>query len=160
SGDITWIDDRATPRSRAAGRGKVQSAAKWIRRRANAEKTAVRATLSALAVIGGDAKASFLTRVLAHASLRVAAAATIAYLQSARWVVTPQEGWVAFPSRTHQSALFSTLEGEAKRKLHQAISRTLEESEGTFGRIESAWHTAQAGDGASASGALLDGARV
>src|SRR5690606_19495736 len=99
SGDLTWSEDKATPRSRAAGRGKVRSAAKWIRKRATAEKTPVRVVLSLLAVVGGEAKLSFIERVLEKASLRIDAAATLAYMERARWVVTPQEGWFAFPSR-------------------------------------------------------------
>ncbi len=160
SGDLTWSGEVATPRSRAAGRGKVRSAAKWIRKRANAEKTPVRVLLSLLAVLGGEAKLSLVERVLEKASLRVDAAATLAYMERARWVVRPQEGWFAFPSRTHKDALFATLEEEVKHKLHLAAARAIEESEGAFGRVEAAWHAAQAGEGAKAAAALLEAARA
>lgn len=160
SGALTWTGHLATPRSRAAGRGEIRPAAKWIRQRANAEKTSVRAVLSLLAVVGGEAKVSLLTRVLEKASLRIDAAQTVAYLEKARWVVRLHDGYVAFPSRTHRDALFTTLEGDAKRKLHLAVARTLEESEGVFGRVEAAWHAAQAGEGTKASAALLEGARA
>lgn len=124
SGDLTWTPEhKATPRSRAAGRGKVKPAAKWIRKRANAEKTPVRAMLSLLAVVGGEAKIDFLARVLNHASLRIDAAQAAQYMTKSRWVVA-EDGWISFPSRTHRDALFTTLEGEGKKKLHLAIART------------------------------------
>lgn len=160
SGDIVWSGDHATPRSRAAGRGKVRSAAKWIRKRANAEKTPVRVMLSVLAVVGGEARVSTLERILEKASLRVDAPATLAYMERTRWVVVPREGWVAFPSRTHKDALFATLEDEVKQKLHLAAARTIEETEGAFGRVEGAWHAAQAGEGAKAAAVLLEAARA
>lgn len=160
SGDLTWTGDKATPRSRAAGRGKVRPAAKWIRKRANAEKTPVRAVLSLLAVVGGEAKIDFLSRVLEHAQLRIDAMQAVAYMIKARWIVSHEEGFVSFPARTHKDALFTTLEGDAKKRLHLAIARTIEETEGVFGRVEGAWHSAQGGEGPKAALALLDGARA
>jgi hypothetical protein len=160
SGDLTWAGEKATPRSRAAGRGKVRPAAKWIRKRANAEKTPVRAVLSLLAVVGGEAKIDFLSRVLEHAQLRIDAMQAVAYMIKSRWVVSHEEGYVSFPSRTHKDALFTTLEGDAKKRLHLAIARTIEETEGVFGRVEGAWHAAQGGEGPKAALALLDGARA
>src|SRR5262249_39305688 len=143
TGDITWTTDRASPRSRAAGRGKPLSAAKWIRRRANAEKTPVRSILSLLAVVGGEAKVALIGRMLENAGIRFDVTATILYMERARWVVRSEDDYVAFPTRTHRDALFSTLEGEAKQGLHRAIARTIEDSDGVFGRVEGAWHAAQ-----------------
>ncbi len=171
TGDITWSDGRASPRSRAAGRGKVTAAAEWIRQRANAESTPARAVLSLLAVVGGEARIGFLSRVLDRAGVRIDVLGTIAQLERSRWIVAQEplsagdvspggERSVAFPSRTHHKALFHTLEDDVRKKLHLAIAREIEEEEGVFGRVEGAWHAAQAGEAAHASAALLEGARV
>ncbi|MBX3201044.1 MAG: hypothetical protein KF894_23085 [Labilithrix sp.] len=165
SGDIAWSGERASPRSRAAGRGGVKTAAKWIRQRANAERAPARALLSLLAVVGGEAKVGFLSRVLEAAGLRMDVVGTITQLERARWLIAeePESGGersVAFPARTHHKALFNTLEDDARKKLHLAISRVIEQEEGAFGRVEGAWHAAQAGEGSRASAALLEGARA
>lgn len=170
-GDITWSDGRATPRSRAAGRGKALPAAKWIRQRANAENTPARVVLSLLAVVGGEARIGFLSRVLERAGLRIDLIGTITQLERSRWIVAQEpmagndvspggERAVAFPSRTHHKALFNTLEDDARRRLHVAIARVIEEEEGPLGRVEGAWHAAQGGEGPRASAALLEGARA
>jgi hypothetical protein len=178
TGDLAWSTERATPRSRAAGRGKVESAGKWIRRRANAEKASARALLSALAAVGGEANIGFLRRVLERAGIRIDLAGTIAHLERSHWIVRtetppgilrparsaggpePSPVSVAFPTRTHYKALFTTLEDDARRGLHVAIAGVIEEEEGAFGRVEGAWHAAQAGEGPRAAKILLDSARA
>lgn len=172
SGDVSFLNERATPRSRAAGRGKVLSASKWIRRRANAESTPARAMLSVIAVLGGDAKATMLLKVMERAGLRIDVGATLQHLEAQRWIAiretripnergeTRSETWVSFPARTHHKALFNTLEDDARRKLHAAIAHVIEEEQGTFGQVEAAWHAAQAGETARAAQMLLDGARA
>jgi hypothetical protein len=77
---------------------------------------------------------------------------------------------VSFPARSHHKALFNTLEDEARRKLHAAIARVIEEEQGApgsggstaglFGNVEAAWHAAQAGETARAAQMLLAGARA
>lgn len=172
SGDVTFLNERATPRSRAAGRGKVLSASKWIRKRANAEPTPARAMLSVIAVLGGDAKATMLMKVMERAGLRLDVAATLQHLETTRWITiretripnergeTRTETWVSLPARSHHKALFNTLEDEARKKLHLAIARVIEEEQGTFGQVEAAWHAAQGGETARAAQMLLDGARA
>ncbi|MBX3227994.1 MAG: hypothetical protein KIT84_27785 [Labilithrix sp.] len=170
SGDLTWQGERATPRSRAAGRGKVLSAAKWIRRRANAESTPARALLSVIAVLGGDAKATMLVKILERANIRIDVAATLQALEKSRWIAIREtripnergemraETWVSFPARTHHKALFNTLEDDARKKLHLAIARVIEEEQGAFGRVEAAWHAAQGGETTRAAQMLVEGA--
>ena len=165
SGEIAWTADRATPRSRAAGRGAIEPAAKWIRRRANAEPTPARAVLSLLAVIGGEANATFMARVFERANIRIDVPSTLAYLEKSRWVVRTQEAtpktgpWFALPTRTHRKALFTTLAEDARRGLHFSIWRVAEDGEGIFGRVEGAWHAAQAGEIKRASAIFLEGAK-
>ncbi len=171
SGDIAWSAGRASPRSRAAGRGKAMPASKWIRQRANAEQTPARAVLSLLAVVGGEAKISFLSRVLERAGIRIDLIGTITQLERSRWLVAQEpiagsdlspggERTIAFPSRTHHKSLFNTLDDEARRRLHGAIATVIEEEEGVFGRVEGAWHAAQAGEGPRAAVAFLEAASI
>lgn len=165
SGEIAWSDDRATPRSRAAGRGEVRPAGKWIRQRANTEDGSGRALLSVLAVVGGEANVGFLARVIEHAKIRIDVAGTLEQLERRRWIVRTQEAetdaetWVGFPSRSHHKTLFYTLEDEARRGLHRAIARVMAEEEGVFGKVEGAWHAAQAGEVQEASAIFLAAAR-
>lgn len=172
SGDLTFLNERATPRSRAAGRGAVLSASKWIRKRANAESTPARALLSVIAVLGGDAKATMLMNIMQHAGLRIDVGATLQHLETQRWITiretripiergeTRSETWVSFLSRSHHKALFNTLEDDARRKLHLAVARVIEEEQGAFGKVEAAWHAAQGGETTRAAQMLLDGARA
>jgi hypothetical protein len=162
SGELMWVNDRAVPRSRAAGRGGPLPAAKWIRKRANAESSSARVVLSLLAVIGGESNIRTMERVLELAEIEIDVAAAVRSLEQARFIVQRQEsdGWYAFVSRTHRKALFTTLEEEPRRTLHRAIARALEEREGTFGRVEAAWHAAQAGAGPGAAATFLEAAKV
>ncbi len=172
SGDLTFLNERATPRSRAAGRGKVLSATKWIRKRANAEPTAARALLSVIAVLGGDAKATMLAQVMERAGLRIDLGAMLQHLEAARWIVIREaripnergearsETWASFPARSHHKALFNTLEDDARKKLHLAVASVIEEEQGLFGQVEAAWHAAQGGETARSGQMLLAAARA
>lgn len=165
SGDVAWSADRASPRSRATGRGEVRPASKWIRQRANAESGSGRALLSTLAVVGGEANVGFLGRVLDRAKIRIDLPATLDALEHARWIVRTQEAaeeadvWVAFPSRSHHKTLFNTLDDEARRALHRAVARLIDEEQGVLGKVEGAWHAAQAGETTAAAALFLAAAR-
>jgi hypothetical protein len=127
SADLTFLSERATPRSRAAGRGAVLSASKWIRKRANAESIPARALLSVIAVLGGDAKANMLATILERAGLRIDVPGTLQHLEAQRWITIREtripneraemhsETWLSFPARSHHKALFNTLEDDARR---------------------------------------------
>lgn len=77
-----------------------------------------------------------------------------------RWLVDTQEDWVGLPSRTHREALAGLLEVDARRPLHRAAAEVIVDEEGVFGRVESAWHAAQVGDGPAAARILLAAARA
>lgn len=159
TGELTWKDDKASPRSRASGRGKVRGAAEWILLRARDESEEGRAVLCLIAMLGGEAKVTRLARVLEAAKLRFDVDAALEELIRGRWLVDTQEDWVALPSRTHRDALLALLEAEARTSLHVASANVLEAEEGVFGRVEAAWHAGQAGDGARAARIALDAAR-
>ncbi|HEY8075763.1 MAG TPA: hypothetical protein VIF62_16670, partial [Labilithrix sp.] len=84
----------------------------------------------------------------------------VAELVTARWLVDTSEDWVALPSRTHRDALVTILEGAARTKLHLAAAHVVENEEGKCGRVEAAWHAAQAGEPQRASAAMLSAARA
>ena len=160
SGDLRWDDDRATPRSRASGRGKVRGVADWILLRARDENAACCAVLCLIALLGGEAKVTRLARVLERAAQKIDVDAVLEELIRGRWLIDTQEDWVGLPSRTHRDALAVLLEEDARRPLHEAAADVLEEEEGAFGRVEAAWQAAQAGDGTRAGRIMLSAARA
>jgi hypothetical protein len=160
TGDLVWTGDKAAPRSRAAGRGKVRTAAEWITLRARDEADEARALLCAVALLGGEVKLSRLAGVLERAGKSVDVDAVVAELMRAGWLVDTQEDWVALPSRTHREALAALLSEGDRKQLHTAAAEVLEDEEGGFGRVEAGWHAAQAGDATRASKILLRAAKA
>ena len=159
TGELTWKDDKATPRSRASGRGKVRGAQEWILLRARDESEACRAILCVIALLGGEAKVARLAGVLEGAKLRFDVDAVLEELIRGRWLVDTQEDWIALPSRTHRDALIGLVEADARKPLHVAAADVLEAEEGVFGRVEAAFHAGQAGDGPRAARIALAAAR-
>lgn len=159
TGDLRWTGDKASPRSKASGRGKVRGAAEWIVLRARDESEPCRTLLCLVALLGGEAKVTRLAQVLERAGMRVDVDSVLEELIRGRWLVDTQEDWVALPSRTHRDALAGLLEPDARRPLHRASAEVIQNEEGVFGRVEAAWHAAQAGDGPAAARILLAAAR-
>jgi hypothetical protein len=159
TGELRWHGEKASPRSRASGRGKVRGPSEWILLRARDESPACRMVLCLVAMLGGEAKVARLATVLRRAGEAVDVEAVLEELMRGRWLVDTQEDWVALPSRTHREALATLLEADARRLLHRASAEVIQKEEGVFGRVESAWHAAQAGDGPAAARILLAAAR-
>jgi hypothetical protein len=159
TGELRWQGDKASPRSRASGRGKVRGASEWILLRARDESLACRTVLCLVAMLGGEAKVTRLGTILERAGERLDVEAVLEELIRGRWLVDTQEDWVALPSRTHREALAGVLEADARRLLHRASAEVIQKEEGVFGRVEAAWHAAQAGDGPAAARILLAAAR-
>lgn len=160
TGDLRWTGDKASPRSRASGRGKVRGAAEWILLRARDESEPCRVLLCLVALLGGEAKVSRLADVLERMGMRMDVDAALEELIRGRWLVDTQEDWVALPSRTHREALTALLEPDVRRPLYRASAEVIQKDEGVFGRVEAAWHAAQAGDGPAAARILLAAARA
>lgn len=159
TGELRWHGEKASPRSRTSGRGKARGPAEWILLRARDESPACRAVLSLVAMLGGEAHVARLRTVLERAGERVDVDAVLEELMRGRWLVDTQEDWVALPSRTHREALGALLDADARRPLHRASAEVIQKEEGVFGRVEAAWHAAQAGDGPAAARILLAAAR-
>lgn len=160
SGELVFRGDVASPRSRTSGRGKALAPSEWIRRRAESETLACRAVLYLIAILGGEAKLARLSAILDATKEQVYLEQTVAELVRKRWLVDTQEDWVALPSRTHRDALARLVEEPTRKAaLHTIIADVIEREEGTFGRVDAAWHAVQAGDGARASAILLDAAK-
>ena len=159
TGELRWHGEKASPRSRASGRGKVRGASEWILLRARDESPACRTVLCLVAMLGGEAKVARLDTILQRAGEAIDVEAVLEELMRGRWLVDTQEDWVALPSRTHREALSALLEADARRPLHRASAEVIQKEEGVFGRVEAAWHAAQAGDGPAAARILLAAAR-
>lgn len=162
SGELSWpagssleANVKAHPRSRTSGRGRVRAPASYVKERASDETDAGRALLCLVALLGGEAKISRLVSILGVAGQRIDVESTVAELVSARWLVDTEEDWIALPSRTHQTALTGILDAPARQTLHRAAADVIDDEEGTFGRVEGAWHAAQAGDAKRAARTFL-----
>ena len=160
TGDLRWHGEKASPRSRASGRGKVRSASEWILLRARDERLECRTVLCLVALLGGEAKVARLGTMLERAGGRIDVDAVLEELMRGRWLVDTQEDWVALPSRTHRETLSTLLDADARAPLHRAAAETIDKEEGVFGRVEAAWHAMQAGDGPAAARILLAAARA
>lgn len=161
SGELSWPngagegEGKARPRTRTSGRGRVRPAEAYLKLRAGDESDAGRSLLCLVALLGGEAKIGRLARILAVAGQRIDVETTVAELVTTRWLVDTQEDWLSLPSRTHQSALAGILDPQAKQALHRAAADVIDDEEGTFGRVDGAWHAAQAGDAKRAARTLL-----
>ncbi len=160
TGDLRWNGEKASPRSRISGRGKVRGAADWILLRARDESPACRTVLCLIALLGGEAKVTRIARVLERTDQHLEVDAVLEELIRGRWLVDTQEDWVGLPSRTHREALATLLDEEARKPLHTAAADILEDEEGAFGRVEAAWQALQAGDGPRSARILLAAARA
>jgi len=166
TGDLRWgqgavgTPDKASPRSRTSGRGKVRAASEWVALRARSESSACQRVLCLIALLGGEAKVARLGKILERAGEHVDVEAVLEELIRGRWLVDTQEDWVGLPSRTHREALTGLLDVEAKRPLHRAAAEVIQKEEGVFGRVEAGWHAAQVGDGPAAARILIAAARA
>ena len=166
TGDLRWhqgkkgAPDKASPRSRSSGRGKVRAPSDWIALRARNESASCQLVLCLIALLGGEAKVTRLAKVLERAGEPFDVEAVLAELSRGRWLVDTQEDWVALPSRTHRDALAALLDAEARRPLHRASAEVIQKQEGVFGRVEAGWHAAQVGDGPAAARILIAAARA
>ena len=135
STELAWIGDRASPRRKVSGRGKPRPAAHFVSLRAHQCPPATRAFLAAVAFLGGEARLEQLARVLAAAEQPAVAEATVQELARSRWLVVPEKGWVALPSRTHVDALATILEPPLAMAVRRAIVDVLE-GEAGFAKLE------------------------
>jgi hypothetical protein len=159
TGDLRWTDEKAAPRSRTSGRGKVRGAADWILLRARDESPSGRTLLCLIALLGGEARVTRLQHVLDRTAQKIDVELALEELIRGRWLVDTQEDWVGLPSRTHRDALAGLLDPDARNPLHRASAEVVQKDEGVFGRVEAAWHAMQAGDGPAAARILLASAR-
>ncbi|MBX3189785.1 MAG: hypothetical protein KF819_22360 [Labilithrix sp.] len=159
TGDIAWSGDKASPRSRASGRGKVRGGAEWINLRAREESEHCRALLCLVALLGGEARVTRLANILERSGHAMDVDMVLAELMCTRWLTDTQEDWVGLPSRTHRDALVGLLDDAAKKPIHRAAAEVIEREEGVFGKVEAAWHAAQGEDGARASRMALAAAK-
>ncbi len=161
-GELSWTAKGASPRTRSAGRGAPRAPVQWIARRAQMMGSALeQLVLAFVALAGGELSLERLTKVLAAANVGVDAAAEAKKLVVRRWLVEPQAGWVALPTRTHREALLGELANDELRGIiHRALAHVLASEERGLGLAEAAHHLAKAGDHAKAGRTALTCART
>jgi len=115
--------------------------------------------VSAVALLGGETSRKRLGQVLEAFGARVRADELVSRLVATRWLVEPQQGWLALPTRTHRKAVLELVHDARTRAWHRAVAETLENTAGPLGRADAAYHAAKAGEGAWAARLALDAAR-
>ena len=148
TGELGFDGSAFVPRRPSKGRGKPRSAREWIGLRARTMTSPIQQVIIALvAFVGGEASVSYIQRVLTVANVSVDVAPEVADLVARRWLIAPQSGWVALPTRSHREALNGELRDEALRGLiHRAIGHVLAQEERGLGLAEAAHHLARGGD--------------
>lgn len=145
STELAWIGEHAFPRRKVSGRGKPRPAGHFVTLRAHQVSPAARALLATVALLGGEAKVETLSRVLGAAEQPGAVEPLAQELGRSRWLVVPEPGWVALPSRTHVESLVSILEPPVLAQLRRALGAVLE-SEPGFRKLEALPHALAEGD--------------
>ncbi len=145
SGELRWSGEKAEPRGPTSGRGRAAAPATWMLRRARQLSTGARASLIALALLGGDAP---IPTIDAIACLIEGPGARFSSIESTLinggWVYSPEPDWVALTSRSLKEALESSLDAGSRVMWHRMIWRTLEHHVSTLGLAELAYHAALA----------------
>jgi len=102
--------------------------------------------LAAVALLGGEARVEQLGRIIEAAGQSLGVEACVAELLRSRWLVAPEPGWVALPSRTHVTALGQLLEAPLAAALHRAAAEVIEGTESGFAKLDAVAHAVAAGD--------------
>jgi hypothetical protein len=161
NGDLAWLGERAYARQRASGKGKVWPASYWIARRAEGTSPAGQCVLAVATLLGGEAAITRVEDVLRLANAPLDVRDEAARLVQMRWLVEPEEGWIAMPTRTHRDAILGEFLNEATRRvIHRALAHVLEREERGLGLAEAAHHAARAGDNERAAKIALHAAKI
>ncbi len=111
-----------------------------------------RAVLLAVAMLGGDVSdEQAASLVESAADVPTEFTDELRELVAAGWIVEPEPGWVALPSRSHQRVLVASLPEDRRGSWHRAAALTLEMHATGLAYADAAWHAAMAGDDRRAS---------
>jgi hypothetical protein len=161
SGELAWAGEVAVPRRRVSGRGRSAGAHEWIARRFRRATPELRATLTALALLGGDAPDGMiddLARTMFGPAARVSLHERA--LLTEGWSMRPEPGFLKLKSRTLGDAVVGLIDPTERRRWHAAASQTVENHRGLLSRAEAAHHAALAGDSPRAAELALVAARA
>ena len=160
-GELAWVGTKAYARRRSGGKGKVRPPSYWIARRAAETTAAAQCILAVVTLLGGEVSIERIDQVLNAANAPVKVTEEVAWLVENRWLVEPQPGWIALPTRTHREAILGEFMDESTRRvIHRALAHVLEKEERNLGLAEAAHHAARAGSGERAARLALTAARV
>ncbi len=151
SGDLDGLDSAAKPRRRFAGKGRARDATEWIRDRVVYLDEPLRAFVSALALLGGQATLANLTALLRALGVVGEPRAMRKVLIAQRWLRKVESANVALPSRTHARALMSLLDEETAHKWHAAASEVIAREPSVLALGDAAYHASKAKDPARAA---------
>lgn len=160
TGELRWSDKGARPRSIPPRAPSPAAASTLIARRLRFLTPGSRTVLFALAMLGGDAAESRVTKLLeVAADIPVDLEIEQDRLAKLGWIRVPEPGFLALPSRTHLRVIGRAVPETRRAAWHRAASTTIEE-EANLELSEAAWHAAQADDRARAQRLARRAARM
>ena len=124
----------------------------WLVRRLRRLGAAPHATLTALALLGGEAPDRAVTELataMAGSEARIAAVESI--LTEGCWVTRPEARWLTLTSRTLRDVLLDAIPRADRDRWHAAAARAIRRHGGPLALADAAWHAAQAREGRAAS---------
>jgi hypothetical protein len=150
TGTLVAGREGARPRSIPPPAPNVSSPEVAIAKRLRFLTPGTRATLFALAVLGGDAPSQHIARVIELcADIPVDLELEQERLSQNGWIRSPQPGWLSLLSRTQLRVIGHAIPETNRAAWHRAAS-TVAESVGHLHLAEAAWHAATSNDRARA----------
>jgi hypothetical protein len=159
TGELTWVDGVAIPRSRGAGRGLKLDPKDWIQRRLQFVSPAGREVLTGVAILGMDVGAALVDEMMKAVST-VDTSKQVEELSRTGWLLAQPEGFYGLPSRTHREVILGEIPDDQKGRWHGAASIVIEKSGTRLASAEAARHAALAGDPARARRLALVAAKA
>jgi hypothetical protein len=157
AGDLGWDPAGISLRKRSSVRGRPLTAHEWIARRLRLLSPASRQLVCAVSAFGGDAPVAAIDAALrAAADVPVDLEREAAALRKRGWLIEPEPGWLALPTRTHAAVVAESLHEPRTIAWHRALSLVLESQAGGLGKAEAARHAALAFDGPRAARLALE----
>lgn len=145
SGELRWTGEKAEPRGRTSGRGRGAPPSVWIMRRAKYLSPGARASLVALALLGGDAPVPIIDAIACLVEGPGARLSLVeSMLTSGGWAYQSEPDWLSLASRSAMQAFEGSLDAGTRVMWHRMIWRTLEHQVTTLGLAELAYHATQA----------------
>lgn len=161
TGELRVVHDVVAPRDRVSGRRKPMGIAEALGSRLGWLSAAERASLTTLAMLGGEAPTEVVDAIATLMEGPAARQVCVAEALLAQgFLAAPEPGWIMLSSRSLSEALLAALDEPTRVLWHRMVARTIERQVASLGLAEPAYHAARAGDGALAASLYSQAARA